>query len=122
MDLSYFVGKCCTVITHAMNRNFKEESPETFPKPLFTYFVGFVEQVDSEGVWIEQLENKLKTFFFKHSVIAIAEEQVVTDDGEESIENVLTAPSPTIPSLEIAPLDVDYLTSQISQMRERYDL
>ncbi|RDJ35628.1 MAG: hypothetical protein DWQ19_12485 [Crenarchaeota archaeon] len=86
MNLKYFTGKMCTVFTHPINRNFKEESPETYPKQAYIYFVGVVEEIDSEGVWITQATTGLKSYFFKHSLIGIAEEEVLNPDNEEDAQ------------------------------------
>lgn len=111
-DLSYFVGKCCTIITRTMNRNFKEENPMNFPEPVFTYFIGYVEKIEEDGVWLAQLSSGLKSFFFKHSIIAISEEEVKTEEEKfEEVPNLI---------FEDKPLDLDSLSSKISNLKQKY--
>jgi hypothetical protein len=77
--LEYFVGKICTVFTVPNNRDFKAENPQTFPQPVFHYFVGKVLEVSSKGICIEQWNNdkKLRTFFFMDHIISISEEEIL---------------------------------------------
>jgi hypothetical protein len=77
--LEYFVGKICTVFTVPTNRDFKSENPQTFPQPVFHYFVGKVREVNSRGIFLEQWNNekKLRTFFFMDHIVSISEEEVL---------------------------------------------
>jgi len=93
-NIKYFEGKVCTVFTVAMNRNFKEENPENYPKPIFHYFMGIVESVDAIGIMLKQLNTNAKTYLFIKSVIAIAEEEVLDPakpDDAKIIEQYKTA-------------------------------
>jgi hypothetical protein len=85
MGLDYFVGKICTVFTVPTNRDFKSENPQTFPQPVFHYFVGRVLEVDSKGVFIEQWNNnkKLRTFFSMPHIVSISEEEVLDPSRPE---------------------------------------
>lgn len=77
--LEYFLGKICTVFTEPTNRDFKSENPQTFPQPIFHYFVGKVVSINSKGMFLEQwnTEKKLRTFFFIDRIIAISEEEIL---------------------------------------------
>lgn len=78
-NLEYFTNKICTVFTVPFNRDFKSENPNTFPQPMFHYFVGRVLEVDSKGIWLEQWNSKkkLRSFFFFNHIISICEEEVL---------------------------------------------
>jgi hypothetical protein len=76
----YFVGKVCTVFTTPINRNFKEENPNTYPKPMYQYFMGRVLVVEHNGILIEQVisENpnkKLRAYFRMEQIVGLAEEE-----------------------------------------------
>lgn len=102
--LDYFVGRVCTVFTVPTNRDFKSENPQTFPQPVFHYFVGKVIGVDQRGIVLEQWnsDKKLRTFFFMDHIVSISEEEIldpsnpkdreVIDDyrktNEESVKSV----------------------------------
>lgn len=77
--LEYFVGKVCTVFTVQTNRDFKSENPQTFPQPIFHYFVGKVLSVGSRGIMMEQWNStkKLRTFFFMEHMVSISEEEIL---------------------------------------------
>lgn len=100
--LEYFVDKVCTVFTAPTNRDFKSENPQTFPQPVFHYFVGKVIEVGSRGVLIEQWNSnkKLKTFFFSEHIVAISEEEILDPSNPRDRE-----------------LIEDYRKSNESQMR-----
>jgi hypothetical protein len=77
--LEYFVGKVCTIFTIPTNRDFKSENPQTFPQPIFHYFVGKVLGIDNKGMFIEQWNSakKLRTFFFLNHIVSISEEEIL---------------------------------------------
>lgn len=77
--LEYFVGRVCTVFTVPTNRDFKSENPQTFPQPVFHYFVGKVLEVGSKGILMEQWNSpkKLRTFFFTQHIVSISEEEIL---------------------------------------------
>lgn len=77
--LDYFLGRICTIFTVPTNRDFKSENPQTFPQPVFHYFVGRVVEVNQRGICIEQWNNakKLRTFFFLDHVVSISEEEIL---------------------------------------------
>jgi len=77
--LEYFVGRICTVFTVPTNRDFKSENPQTFPQPIFHYFVGKVIEVGQKGIMLEQWnsDKKLRTFFFLDHIVSISEEEIL---------------------------------------------
>jgi hypothetical protein len=86
--LDYFLGKICTVFTVPTNRDFKSENPQTFPQPVFHYFVGRVVEVNHRGVCIEQWNNakKLRTFFFVDHIVSISEEEILDPSNPKDRE------------------------------------
>jgi hypothetical protein len=86
--LDYFVGKICTVFTVPTNRDFKEENPQTFPQPIFHYFVGKVIEINSKGICIEQWNNskKLRTFFFADKIVSISEEEILDPSDPKDLK------------------------------------
>jgi len=86
--LEYFVGRICTIFTVPTNRDFKSENPQTFPQPVFHYFVGRVVEVTSRGVCIEQWNNdkKLRTFFFMDHIVSISEEEILDPSNPKDKE------------------------------------
>jgi hypothetical protein len=77
--LEYFVGRICTVFTVPTNRDFKSENPQTFPQPVFHYFVGKVLEVGQKGIVLEQWnsDKRLRTFFFLDHIVSISEEEIL---------------------------------------------
>lgn len=77
--LEYFLGKVCTVFTVPTNRDFKSENPQTFPQPVFHYFVGKVLEITPKGICMEQWnsEKRLRSFFFLDHVVSISEEEIL---------------------------------------------
>lgn len=86
--LNYFVGKVCTVFTVQTNRDFKSENPQTFPQPIFHYFVGKVLEVTPKGIFMEQWNSskKLRTFFFMEHVVSISEEEILNPSDPKDRE------------------------------------
>lgn len=86
--LDYFVGRVCTVFTVPTNRDFKSENPQTFPQPVFHYFVGKVIEVSDKGICIEQWNNskKLRTFFFTDHIVSISEEEILNPSDPKDRE------------------------------------
>jgi hypothetical protein len=70
MDLSYFVGKACSIFTTPINRTFTE-------KQLIDHFVCFVEAVDDKGVLGRHPVSGGKNFYGIAHIVAIIEEEVV---------------------------------------------
>src|SRR6516225_8602366 len=96
MNLTYFVGKACSVFTHPVNRNFNE-------KQLQDYFVGLVESVDARGVWTTHPITGCKNYYPMENIIAICEEQVVHDqkilekykEAKKEVEAPIATPGDT---------------------------
>jgi hypothetical protein len=89
IPLKTFVGKVCTVFTVPINRNFKDENPATFTEQVTNYFTGRVVEVDAEGVVLEQVTpERLRTFFFRNHIVAIAEEQVFDPQKAKEAEKI----------------------------------
>lgn len=86
--LEYFVGKVCTVFTVPTNRDFKSENPQTFPQPVFHYFVGKVLEFGSKGVLMEQWnsEKKLRSFFFMDHIVSISEEEILDPSNPNDLK------------------------------------
>lgn len=86
--LDYFIGRICTIFTVPTNRDFKSENPQTFPQPVFHYFVGRVVEVNETGVCIEQWNNikKLRTFFFIDQIVSISEEEILDPSNPKDKE------------------------------------
>ena len=88
-NIKYFIGKVCTVFTIPINRNFKEENPQTYPEQLYFYFTGVVEDVDEKGILITQVMGEgLKSYFFLNSVVGIAEEKVLNPSNEQDAKEI----------------------------------
>jgi len=62
-----------------INRKFNEEQN-------INYFVGKVLEINKDGILIEHIGNKCKSFFYTHSIIGIAEESFVLSDEKENIK------------------------------------
>ena len=88
--LEYFVGKVCTIFTIPTNRDFKSENPQTFPQPIFHYFVGKVLGISNKGIFIEQWNSakKLRTFFFLDHIVSIYEEEVLNPSDPNDMKAI----------------------------------
>lgn len=82
-NLKYFVGKVCSVFTNTINRDFHKENPKNFVQQNVNYFVGVVENIDSQGVMITQLQTGFKSYFFLNNIVAICEEEVLDPSKEQ---------------------------------------
>ena len=91
--LKYFVGKICTILTRPLNRDFKEENPQNYREQICQYFLGKVLSIDSHGVLVEQIltPERLRSYFFFHSVVGLCEEQALeanTPENEELLNKI----------------------------------
>jgi hypothetical protein len=86
--LQYFVGKVCTIFVTPINRNFKEENPASFPQQMYVYFLGIVESIDEDGVWLIQLHKNLKSFWKHEQIVGIAEEEMLNPDDESDAAEI----------------------------------
>jgi hypothetical protein len=88
-DLQYFVGKAVSIFTTPFNRNFKEESPSTYPQPVYNYFMGKLLKADDHGLLLEQITpERLRSYFLMSQVVGIAEEQVMSKDNPEEAKEI----------------------------------
>lgn len=71
-----FLNKICTIFVRNINRNFNEEQN-------IDYFVGKVLQINEDGILIEHVASKSKSFYFLNSIIGIAEESYVSYSNDE---------------------------------------
>lgn len=86
-----FIGKICTIFTNPINRDYKSENPKTYPKPLYTYFVGLIEDIDDCGIYTTQIATGLTSFFLWTNVVGIAQEELLDPKNKkdaEVIENI----------------------------------
>lgn len=81
-----FLGKICTIFTTPTNRDYKTENPKTYPKPLYTYFVGLIEDIDDDGVYTTQPTTGLSSFFLWFNIVGIAQEELLDPENEEDAE------------------------------------
>lgn len=77
----YFIGKVVTVITPTINWNFDE-------KQTMDYFVGRVDHVSENGIWVTHPTTLCKNFYFMNQITGIVEEQVVYKDDPQYNEIV----------------------------------
>jgi len=77
--VNFFLNKVCTIFLNKINRKFNEEQN-------INYFVGKVLEINKDGILIEHIGNKCKSFFYTHSIIGIAEESFVLSDEKENIK------------------------------------
>lgn len=75
----FFLNKVCTIFLNKINRKFNEEQN-------INYFVGKVLEINKDGILIEHIGNKCKSFFYTHSIIGIAEESFVYSDEKENLK------------------------------------
>ena len=121
-SLEYFVGKICTVFTVPTNRDFKSENPQTFPQPIFHYFVGKVIEVSARGVMIEQWnsQKKLRTFFFLDHVVSISEEEILDPSNPKDMQAIEEFKKTNESSLKKANENVDVLRRQDEALKGKY--
>jgi len=89
-NLNYFRGKVCSIFTNPTNRNFKDENPKTYLEQNIMYFVAVVDEIDEYGIFVTQIQNGLKSYFFLNNLIGICEEQVL-DPSDEKDAKVINA-------------------------------
>lgn len=82
-NLKYFVGKVCSIFTNTINRDFHKENPKNFVQQNVNYFVGVVEDINSQGVMMVQLQTGFKSYFFLNNIVAICEEEVLDPSKEQ---------------------------------------
>jgi hypothetical protein len=69
-----FTGKICTILTNTVAKtNFHDTQFSDF-------FTGFVESVDDDGLFLKHSMTGCITFFAMEHIVAILEEQVITEE------------------------------------------
>jgi hypothetical protein len=74
--LNDLVGKVCTVSTVEINFRFK-------PEQMMDYFMGVLEAVDDEFIWLRHPQTKCLSAIARKYLVNIAEEQVLYEDNPE---------------------------------------
>lgn len=118
--LEYFVGKICTIFTVPTNRDFKSENPQTFPQPVFHYFVGKVIEVSQKGICIEQWNNdkKLRTFFFTNHIVSISEEEILDPSNPKDMKVIEEYKKANEVSMKKANENVESLKKQREELKK----
>lgn len=105
MNLDYFVGKICTILTSPVNIQFKDFVQHA------QYFTGEVVSLSPAGVWIKHPQSKVLAFYATQSIIGIVEEQTVSEDDplmdkiKEDIQKKKEAQRPKMPGQTLIPVD-----------------
>jgi len=119
--MNYFIGKVCSIFTVPLNRDFRLEGPH-YLQQLFQYFLGTVESIDKDGLLLTQ-RNGLKTYIFKHHLVAIAEEEVLDPDKPEDAEIIkkIEENKTELPPVK-APdfLDVESITNIAKNLKDNF--
>lgn len=141
-ELQYFKGKICTIFTSPINRNFKEENPESYPQPVFMYFVGVVESITDQGMFLQQVANTdskkpLKTYFFLDKILGIAEEEQLDynnpqdaeiiskikqqqEEEEKKMEEKAKQMNAMVANQTSPYVDPDYMSQMASQLKQNF--
>lgn len=85
MNLIYFKGKVCSILTNPIQRKLKDQTEE------MQYFVGVIEEISKDGVFMTQISTGLKSYFNMNNIIGIFEEEVLdptTPDDNEIIKEI----------------------------------
>lgn len=77
----YFKDKICTIITHSINRNFKEET-------LRDHYVIFVEEINEDGVFGHHPYYNNRSYYPLESIISIHQEIMVSKQEAEKLEKM----------------------------------
>lgn len=121
-SLEYFLGKVCTVFTVPTNRDFKSENPQTFPQPVFHYFVGKVLEITSNGICMEQWnsEKRLRSFFFLEHIVSISEEEILDPSNPKDMKIIEEYKKTNESSLKKANQNLDSLREQREKMKGKF--
>lgn len=114
-QLTELVGKPCSVFTSPINRNFKEENPQSYPKQVYCYFVGILQSIDENGVVLQQLTTGLKTYIFSSSIVAIAEEEMLDPDNAKDAEIISSIKS----QQQSEYVDIDTMNEILTKMKNK---
>lgn len=71
MNLNHFKGKVCSILTTPIQRKLSNKEEE------IQYFVGVIEEITKEGVFMTQIATGLKGYFNISNIIGIFEEEVL---------------------------------------------
>lgn len=89
-----FVGKVCTILTVSVSKsNFTDIQ-------LADFFTGLVESLDEDGVMLRHHLTGLRNFYVASQVVAILEEQVISEDDpnyQKVVEEIKKAPKDKTP-------------------------
>lgn len=121
-DVQQFKGKLVTVFLRTINRDFKTEMPESYPKPLYRYFMGVIESITENGIVIQQATNGLKAFYPWDSIAGIAEEEILDPNDPEDAEQIKEFIKR--PEIQLPPggtIDADALSKLAEQMKAKID-
>jgi hypothetical protein len=126
IPLKTFVGKICTVFTVPINRNFKDENPGTFTEQVTNYFTGRILEADSEGVVLEQITpERLRTFFFREHIVAIAEEEVLNPQDPREAARIREIKKQSVSKTEVqerAKREVSDAQAQAKEFNQNVDV
>jgi hypothetical protein len=99
MILSKFVGKVCTIFTLPINMDYHDGNPENYKQKMMIYFLGVVEEVDSKGILMRQLDGELLRYFVLDNIVGIAQEKVLNPSKEEDAKIIKELkPMQTVPN------------------------
>lgn len=98
--LQDLIGKVCTVSTVEVNFRFK-------PEQMMDYFMGTVEAVDDEYIWLRHPQTKCLSAIARKYLVNIAEEQVLYENNPQHAkiieeyrqEKPVTAAKTVIPAM-----------------------
>lgn len=71
MNLNEFKGKVCSILTTPIQRKLNNKEEE------IQYFVGVIEEITKDGVFMTQIATGLKGYFNLNNIIGIFEEEVL---------------------------------------------
>lgn len=84
IDLTYYLGKVCTVLIDRLVSFQCKMTPEEATQS----FTGVVNTIDSNGVCITDLISKTRNFFFYNHIVALREERVLNPDDPKDQEEI----------------------------------
>ena len=98
--LQYFVGKACTIFTQPTNRSFDDMQHANC-------FVGIVESVDPDGIWLKHPNDGRKSFFML-PVVGIVEElyRPMTPEEAEVIRTQMTKKAKTPQPVKLTDIEL----------------
>lgn len=79
MNIKDLVGKVVTVSTVEINQKYSFEQ-------MTNYFVGILEDVTDDALWLIHPVTKCRTYIARKYVVVVCEEQVLYEDNPEDAE------------------------------------